>query len=189
MMWLRSSVDSVEVRMVSSMYAFYYREQHGLLVTGEQLALDESNKLGKPRFGMLWNCICIHMYIYIYIYIYMYVYIYMYIYMRTYTYDTLYIYIHTHAHMYTYIYICIHIHIHIYIYIYLYIYIHIHIYTCMYSVYVQTHISSPRTWQSISIGNHMIVTRIWVLKRVLLYHYHLLGICLSGGTLTQDFHD
>jgi hypothetical protein len=60
MMGLRSSV---EVRMVSSMYALYYREQHGLLVTGEQLALDEINKLGKPRFGMLWN------YIYMYIYI------------------------------------------------------------------------------------------------------------------------
>ena len=66
--------------MVSSMYALYYREQHGLLVTGEQLALDEINKLGKPRFGMLWYYIyiyvfvCVHIRIRIrYIYIYTYV--------------------------------------------------------------------------------------------------------------------
>ena len=68
--------------MVSSMYALYYREQHGLLVTGEQLALDEINKLGKPRFGMLWNYIYMYIYVFVcvhiririrYIYIYTYV--------------------------------------------------------------------------------------------------------------------
>ena len=87
------------------MYALYYREQHGLLVTGEQLALDEINKLGKPRFGMLWN------YIYIYVYIC--------------------------------VYVCVHIRIRIR---YIYIYIH------MYVLGLCTHISSPRTWESISIG-------------------------------------
>ena len=46
-----------------------------------------------------------------------------------------------------YIYICAHVHL-------LCIYIHIH----MYVLGLCTHISSPRTWESISIGNHMIVT-------------------------------
>ena len=113
------------------MYALYYREQHGLLVTGEQLALDEINKLGKPRFGMLWY--------------------------------------------YIYIYMCLCVCTYAYVYA-------IYIYICMYLVYVHT-FHHPEHGNRLALephDSHMFGVRIWVLKRVLLYHYQLLGICLSG---------